>query len=134
MKLYNDSTRGIVRYFKKYPYALAVIIVMLVWAAINTIQAIEAEKQLAKEGKFTLATITGIKGAKSGRWVKVEFLFNGRTYSTESRNERIPHSWIGEKIFIKFLPSRPVDADYYDTIEVPDSLLILPLPFGTLYQ
>jgi hypothetical protein len=95
---------------------------MIVWATINGIEASKAERQLNKEGKFTLATITDIEGAKSGRWVEVEFLYNGSKYSTKRRNEMIPHSWIGEKIFIKFLPSRPVVTEYYENIDVPDSI------------
>ena len=112
----------IINYFKKYPYALIIIIVMIIWATINGIQADHAVKQLKKEGVYTLATIIDIKGARSGRWVEVKFLYNEREYKTKRRNESIPHSWIGKKIFIKFLPSRPVESEYYERIEVPDSL------------
>lgn len=116
----------IINYFKKYPYALVIILVMLVWATINSIQAHYSTKELAKDGKFTLATIKDIKGARSGRWVQVEFEYNGRTYHPKARNESIAHSWIGEKILVKFLPRRPIECEYYDHLDVPDSLLNLP--------
>ena len=118
----------IVNYFRKYPYALAVIVIMLIWMTINGIQSGTAKKRLAEDGVFTLATITDIDGARSGRWVEVKFFYNGREYKTKRRNETIPHSWIGEKIFIKFLPSRPVESEYYDRIEVPDSFKQLSSP------
>lgn len=94
--------------------------------AINSIEAAKSAKLIEKEGIYTLATITDVKGAKSGRFVVVTFTYQGREYSTESRNESIPLSWIGEKIFIKFLPSDPIQAEYLEKIEVSDSLLKLP--------
>ena len=109
-------------YFRKYPYVLVMASVALVWMTINIIEANRAERALEKYGKYTIATIQRIKGAKSGRWVIVKFEFNGRKYTTETRNESIPLSWVGEKIFIKFLPSRPYDFDLYESIDVPDSL------------
>lgn len=100
---------------------------------INAIQGAEATRKLANEGKFTLAIIKKIKGAKSGRYVEVEFEYSGCKYQVESKNESIPHSSIGEKIFIKFLPSRPSDYDTYEEILVPDSLLnIAPMVWDTL--
>lgn len=116
----------VINYFKKYPYALAMLLIMLVWGTIDSIEAAKYAKLLEKEGVYTLATVTDIKGAKSGRYVTVTFTYKGREYKTEGRNERIPLSWIGEKIFIKFLPSRPIEAEYLDNLDVPDSLLKLP--------
>jgi hypothetical protein len=118
--------RLVINYFKKHPYALVMVIVMVVWMTINSIEGAKATKRLAKEGVYTLATIREIKGAKSGRWVKVSFMYDGKQYETEARNEAIPLSWIGEKIFIKFLPSRPIEAEYLDSFKVTDSLLQLP--------
>ena len=111
----------IVNYFKKYPYALVIIVVLIVWAIINGIESDNYTKKLAKEGMFTIATIKDVKGGH-GRWIVVEFEYNGQRYETEKRNETIPHSWIGEKIFIKFLPSKPVVTDFFERIEIPDSL------------
>jgi hypothetical protein len=116
----------IVNYFRKYPYALVMVLIMLIWASINTIEANKYSRLLASEGKYTIGIIKKIEGAKSGRWVTVEFLFDGKIYKSETKNERIPHSWIGEKVFVKFLPSRPVEFELYDTIEVTDSLGNLP--------
>jgi len=99
---------------------------MLVWMTVNSIEGAKASKELEKEGLYTLATIKEIKGAKSGRWVKVFFSFNDQKYEAETKNETIPLSWIGEKIFIKFLPSRPIEAQFLDSFKVPDSLLQLP--------
>ena len=110
----------IINYFKKYPYALGVIVVFIVWAIINGIASNNYTKKLANEGMFTIATIKDVKGGH-GRWVVVVFEYNGQKYETEQRNETIPHSWIGEKIFIKFLPSKPVVTDYFERIEIPDS-------------
>ena len=118
--------KHIINYFRKYPYALVMLLVMLIWMTINSIQAAKSKDKLDKEGIYTLGVIKEIKGAKSGRWVTVSFLYNKRIYETESRNERIPLSWIGEKIFIKFLPSRPIEAEYLDYLDVPDSILQLP--------
>ena len=99
---------------------------MIIWMFINSIEATKYSKLLDKEGFYTIATVTDIKGAKSGRYVKVTFYYEGKQYETESRNENIPLSWIGEKIFIKFLPSEPTQAEYFENIEVPDSLIKLP--------
>lgn len=118
--------KAVINYFRKYPYALVMLLVMLVWGAINTIEADKYSRLLAREGKYTIGVVKKIEGAKSGRWVTVEFEFNGRKYTSETKNERIPLSWIGEKYFIKFLPSRPVEFELYDSIEVPDSLANLP--------
>jgi hypothetical protein len=112
----------ILNYFKKYPYALVLILIMLVWIIINSIEADKYTRKLEKEGVYTIATITNIKGARSGRWVEVTFSYNGREFKTKQRNQTILISWIGKKIFIKFLPSRPEECDYYELIAVPDSL------------
>jgi Mrp family chromosome partitioning ATPase len=117
---------GVINYFKKYPYALVMLLIMIIWGTIDSIEAAKYAKLLEKEGVYTLATVTNIKGAKSGRWVTVTFKYKGREYQPEVRNETIPLSWIGEKIFIKFLPSKPVEAEYLDSLDVPDSLLKLP--------
>lgn len=117
----------IVNYFKKYPYALVMIIVLIVWGIINSVQVEKYTEMLAKDGIFTVAEIKEIKGSR-GRTVVVEFDYEGRTYKAEKRNETIPHSWIGEKIFVKFLPSRPIVAEYYERIEVSDSLKALSSP------
>lgn len=114
--------KAIINYFRKYPYALILVLIMLIWGTINTIDANKHSKKLQRYGKYTLATITKIKGAKSGRWVTVEFDYKGSKITTEAKNETIPQSWIGEKIFIKFLPSRPVVSEYLDGLKVPDSL------------
>lgn len=98
----------------------------IIWMSVNIIQGKDAQQDLEREGKYTLARITKIKGAKSGRWVTVEFNYNGNKITTEAKNETIPQSWIGEKIFIKFLPSRPVESEFLDGIGVPDSLANLP--------
>jgi hypothetical protein len=57
--------------------------------------------------------------------VTATFTYKGREYEPEVRNETIPLSWIGEKIFIKFLPSKPIEAEFLDSLNVPDSLLKL---------
>ena len=116
----------IFNYFKKYPYVLVVLAIALIWMTINTIQANRAEKELQKNGKYTLGRITAIKGAHSGRFVDVVFEYLGREYQVERRNEYIPESWIGERILIKFLPANPINCEYYDHIEIPDSILKLP--------
>jgi hypothetical protein len=112
----------IINYFKKYPYALVMIIIAIIWMSVNIIQGKNAEQLLRKEGKFTLGTVTAIKGAKSGRYVQIEFEYDGKKIQSEERNETISQSAVGEKVFIKFLPSRPTNFDFYDFIEVPDSL------------
>ena len=94
--------KSIINYFKKYPYALVMILVVGIWATIDTINANKAQQELDKKGKYTIVTVTNIKGAHSERWVDVEFVYNGNKYESERRNETIPLSWIGEKIFIKF--------------------------------
>ena len=113
----------VINYFRKYPYALVLLLVMLIWGTINTIDANKYSRLLAKEGKYTIGIIKKIEGAKSGRWVTVEFKFNNRDYISDAKNESIPLSWIGEKIFIKFLPFKPVVFEFYDKIIIPDSLL-----------
>lgn len=116
----------IINYFKKYPYALIMLLVVIIWASYDTLQADKVQQLLNKDGKFTLGRITKITGARSGRYVTVEFTYNGISFNSEGRNETIPMSWIGEKIFIKFLPSDPIECEYYDDIVVPDSILKLP--------
>lgn len=115
--------KAIIINFKKYLYALIMVAIAMVWMTINIIQGRQAKYDLEKEGKYTIGIIKKIEGAKSGRWVTVEFEFNGRKYTSESENESIPLSWIGEKVFIKFLPSRPVEFVFYDKVIIPDSLL-----------
>ena len=68
----------------------------MIWINVNIIQANQAIQALEKEGKYTIAVIKKIEGAKSGRWVTVEFEFKGRKYTSESRNESIPLTGIGE--------------------------------------
>jgi hypothetical protein len=119
-------TKLIINYFKKYPYALVMLLVVFVWATMDTIEADKINQLLEKEGKFTLARIKKIEGAHSGRYVTIEFHYNGHIYDSEGKNETIPLNWIGEKIFIKFLPSDPIECEYYDRIEIPDSILNLP--------
>ena len=50
-------------------------------------------------------------------------LLDKKLLQAETRNESIPLSWIGEKVFIKFLPSHPVEFEFYEKVAVPDSLL-----------
>jgi hypothetical protein len=118
--------KSIINYFKKYPYVLVMLLIILVWGTFNTIEANNIEKLLKENGKYTIATIKDIKGAHSGRFVKVEFEYKKIKYESERRNETIPITRIGEKIFIKFLPTDPVNCDYYDDIEIPDSILKRP--------
>lgn len=112
----------IIDYFKKYPYVAVMLIIVVIWGTINTINADKSQQWLDREGKYTIATIIDIQGARSGRWVSVKFLYNGHDHICERRNERIPLTWIGEKIFVKFLPSNPENCEFYDFIGVPDSI------------
>jgi len=118
--------KSLVSYFRKHPYVLIMIVIAIIWMTINIIQGKQAQRDLETDGKYTLAIVKDIKGAKSGRWVKVEFEFDGRKYNAQAKNESIPQSWIGEKVFIKFLPSRPSEFDFYDKVNIPDSLMSLP--------
>ena len=118
--------KAVVTYFRKYPFAFIMVAVAMGWITVNIIQGKQAQRELEKEGKYTIGIIKKIEGAKSGRWVTVEFEFNKRRYKSESKNESIPLSWIGEKVFIKFLPSRPVEFEFYDKVTIPDTLLDQP--------
>jgi hypothetical protein len=118
--------KAIIKYFKKYPYAFVMLMIMFIWMVIDSIQAKHYQGKIEKEGLYSIATIKGIKGAKSGRWVTIQFEYNGDQYESEERNEVIPNSWIGEKVFIRFLPSKPVVCDIIDSIDVPDSIAKLP--------
>jgi hypothetical protein len=109
-------------YFKKYPYALVILFVVIIWAVISTLQADKYTRELQKEGLYTLATIIDVKGASSGRWVEVKFFYNDREYKSKVRNDNISNDRIGEKIVIKFFPSKPVVIELYESIEVSDSL------------
>jgi hypothetical protein len=118
----KNFINSIKNYFKKHPYVLVTLVIAFIWIIINGIEADKYAELLKKEGLYTLATIDNIKGAKSGTWLIVKFNYNGRLYETKERNETVPASWIGEKIFVKFLPSEPEVADILEDAYVTDSL------------
>jgi hypothetical protein len=49
--------KALINYFKKYPYALVLILIMIVWMTINAIEADKYTKLLQKEGKFTFLVL-----------------------------------------------------------------------------
>jgi hypothetical protein len=120
--IYLNQMNTIKNYFKRHPYVLVTLVIAFIWITISPIESDKYLELLKNEGLYTLATIDNIKGARSGRWVIVKFNYNGTLYETEERNETIPLSWIGEKVFIKFLPSKPEVADILEDAYVSDSL------------
>jgi hypothetical protein len=46
---------GVINYFKKYPYAFVMLLIMIIWGTIDSIEAAKYAKLLEKEGVYTLA-------------------------------------------------------------------------------
>ena len=99
---------------------------MGVWMSINMIQGRNAKINLEKNGKYTIAVVKKVSVQKTGKFVTIEYINSEKKIITESRFDFIPKNFIGEKIFIKFVPGDYHNWEQIMEVPVPDSLKKLP--------
>lgn len=126
MEIMNKIFSPIKNYFKKHPYVLIMFIVMGVWMSINMIQSRNSILLREKKGKYTIAEVKKVSVQKTGKFVSIEYINSGKKITSERRFENIPKNFIGEKIFIKFVPGDYHNWEQIMEVPVPDSLKKLP--------
>ena len=52
--------KAVIKYFKKYPYAFVMLMMMFSWMVIDSIQAKHYQEKIEKEGLYSIATIKAI--------------------------------------------------------------------------
>lgn len=78
-----------------------------------------------KDGRYTIATVYKIEGARGGSKIHIEYYVEEIRYTGSYISDRKIDKKIGRRFFLQYLPSQPSRC-YIEGILVPDSITKAP--------
>ncbi|MBD8347026.1 hypothetical protein [Dysgonomonas sp. HGC4] len=79
-----------------------------------------------REGRYTIATVYKVQGARGGLRIDYEYIFQDQSYTGYAVSTSYSHNDVGKRLFIKVLPNDP-DRCLITDIRVPDSITEAPV-------